>query len=279
MLCKPREQGCLNLRSGKPIRSRKMSGIASGLAILFLLSGCASGRYIEKPTSPPPQLGISSRDEAISVALTHVIIPNGPGAWVKDARWDEYVIKVQNLTGSPMTVERVRILDPRGVYIDSGVDPSQLEKVSETMARIYKDAGIQFAIGMAPAAVGGAALAAGSIGTAAGALALAPVAMIAAPIYFFGKQHADQKDKEAIEAGFHRRRLNNSTTLAGNATIIGSVFFPMVPNPRSLAVEYRMGNTLRTIELPTEEKLKGLHVAPPAPTTAGKKGEKKETGE
>lgn len=237
-----------------------MKRIALCMVVLFLFSGCATdSRYITTPSSLSQDLEISSRDNNLSANLNYLILPDGPGAWVKGARWDEYVLTVRNLSDKPLTVEKIRLIDPRGLYIESGIDPEQLETLSEAMASQYKDAGISVAIGVAPAVVGGAAVAAGSIGAAAGAMVLAPVAAIAAPVYFLGKQHAKQQDREAIQKEFTRRRLG-TFTLSGNATISGSSFYPIIPNPKALVVDYRIGSEIKVIEV-SLERLKGLHVA------------------
>lgn len=238
--------------------------IITVLLIVGFLSGCASSsRYIATPTAPPPDLGISSKDDNLSVTLNYLILPNGLGAWVKGARWDEYVLTVRSICNKALTVEKIRLIDPRGLYIESGADPEQLETLSEALAEQYKDIGISVAIWAVPSALVGVAIATTSIGTAVGvataAAVLAPVVLVAAPIYYFGKQHAKQQDKEAIQRELTRRRLS-TFTLSGNATITGSVFYPIIPNPKALVVDYRIGSEMKVLEI-SLDKLKGLHVA------------------
>lgn len=238
-----------------------IKGVIVMLGVVFL-SACATSRYIEAPTTAPPELGISSSDDNLSVSVNSLILPGGPGSWVKGARWDEYVLTIRNLSDKPLTVEKIRLIDPRGVYIASGVNPGQLEKLSEAMIEEYKDMGTMVAISAAPSVVAGAAMAAGAFGAAAGMVVLAPVAIIAGPAYYFGKKYADQKDREAIEREFRRKNLGNFT-LADNATIQGSVFYPIIPNPKAIVFDYRIGSEMKVIEV-SLEKLKGLHVAPKA---------------
>lgn len=230
------------------------------MTVLFLLQGCASGRYIENRSTPPPDAGISSKDSNLEVTLNYVILPNGPGSWVKDARWDEYFITLRNLSNRPVTIEKVSLIDPRGVYIKSGLNPGQLTSESEMLAEGYKDLGMTVAI-----EAGGAALwlasgaAVGAMG--AGALVLGPALLLAGPGYLLYSRYAKTKDLENIAKEFQRREISN-LTLAGNATTQGSKFFPIVPNPRDLVVDYRMGSEIKTLDL-SLEKLKGLHVASP----------------
>lgn len=245
------------------IKKTPMKLISLLVAILFLFSGCASSRYITNPSTIPPDLGISSQDNNINVSLKYLILPNGDGAWVKDARWDEYVFTVRNISDKPLTVERIRLIDPRGLYIERGVDPSQLETLSETLAKEYKDMGIMIAAETAIPV----AFAAGAVGM--GAMVLAPVALVGGGLWYLGKKHADVKDFENINKEFNRRQLT-SFTLSSNATITGSAFFPMIPNPKALVVDYRIGSEMKVIEV-SLEKLAGLHVSSAKDTKEEKK--------
>jgi len=237
--------------------TKKVKVMGSAVVIVLMViffSACASNsRYISKPTVPPPDLSISSRDDNLGLNLNYVIVPDGPGSWVKGARWDEYVLTVRNISNKPVTVESIRLIDPRGLYIESNINPWQLEKASEALAEQYKDMGISTTIAVAAQAAGYAA-------AAAGAWAVVPVTGLAMPAYLFGKEHSQVKDREEIEREFTRRQLS-TFTLSGNATIQGSALFPIIPNPKALVVDYRIGNKMRTLEV-SLEKLQGLHIAP-----------------
>jgi len=240
------------------------------IIVFFVFNGCASSRLVEKPTENSPDLHMSSNNEQINMSLNNVLIPNGPGSWIKDAKWDEYVVTITNLSSKPLSIAKFSLVDPRGIYLDAGTDVITLEKTSERLAKAYKEAGIDFAIGAAPTALVVAGMAAGTVGAVVGATVLLPVAIVAAPIAYFSRQNAEIKDREDVLAEFNHRRLANGTTITGNATITGSLFFPMVPNPQVLVMEYRIDNTISTIELKTQ-KIQGIHVAskeaPPATAT------------
>ncbi len=138
--------------------------------VLFLcsLAACATtGRYITTPSAPPPDLGIAASTEELRASLDYVLIPNGPGAWVKEARWDEYVLTIRNFFAAPFTVDKIRLIDPRGLYMESTVNPWQLEKMSETLLAQYQEAGIAVAVYAAPTAITGIALGVGGLGAGA----------------------------------------------------------------------------------------------------------------
>jgi len=232
------------------------------LGILFI-SGCATTRFISNPT-PPQELKISGQDQNFEAVLDYIILPNGSAAWVKDALWDEYALTIRNLSDKALTIEKIRLIDPRGVYIDGGINPYQLESATKALAAVYKEAGIGVAVG-----VGTTALA------IAAPLAFTPVAIVALPlyeVYSLSKAGTDISDREKIDKEFARRNLS-TVTLAGNATIAGSAFFPIVPSPKALVIDYRMKSEIKTLEI-SLEKLAVLHVAPknPQKTSPEEKG-------
>jgi len=267
-------------RSGKVERGLilKWTSLTFLIIVFFVFNGCASSRLVEKPTENSPDLHMSSNNEQINMSLNNVLIPNGPGSWIKDAKWDEYVVTITNLSSKPLSIAKISLVDPRGVYLDAGTDVITLEKTSERLAKAYKEAGIDFAVGVAPSALIVAGVAAGTVGAVAASTILLPVALVAAPIVYFKRQNDEVKDREDVLAEFNRRRLANGMTITGNATITGSLFFPMVPNPQDLVMEYRIDNTISTIELKTQ-KIQGIHVVSketPQPTTTTKDNGSKE---
>lgn len=258
----------------------RVSQLSSLLALLSVAlgMGCATTRYVSAPAAPPPELGISSNDENLSVTVDSLIVPNGPGSWVKGARWDEYQLTIRNLSNERTTIMHVRLIDPRGLYIDSGADPWQLERTSEMLAEEYKTAGLSMVVGTAPALITGLAATSGSVGGAMAAATAAPFVGLAAPFIIMGSEVARWKDREHIQDEFNERQLGTHGahfTLSGDATITGSVFFPLIPNPRALVIDYSLAQdmaSVKSLEV-TLEKLEGLHVAvPPALQTSPQAG-------
>jgi len=220
-------------------------------------------RFIEEPEGDPPRLGFASSEEDFAISIEHLIVPGGPGSWVRDAKWDEFVLRVSNTSSEIVTVTSVQVLDPRGLFINAGADPYSVESLSDQMVADYKDVGISVAIFAAPSALVGAAVAGGSVaamGAAATvAVVAAPVAAVAAPVYFFKRRAKKRNDKENIEEEFNSRQHSRPLMLAGGGSVVMSSFFPIVPSPQLLAVSYSVGTEQRMLQIPLDA-LAGLHV-------------------
>ena len=101
-------------------------------------------------------------------------------------------------------------------------------------------------------------VASAGIGTA-GAAAAATVTAVALPVYGLTIWGINMHHKSAIKAEFNRRRLPLPLSLAPGETRTGSLFFPMVPNPRSLNLNWSNESATGESALPLDF-LRGLHV-------------------
>src|SRR5258708_7879003 len=85
------------------------------LAVIVLLAftGCVSSRYKEagKSTPPPRLLNVAFAPAPLEAALSTLITYNGPGAWKRDAFWDEYVVTLHNPGSEPLTVSSAGLVD------------------------------------------------------------------------------------------------------------------------------------------------------------------------
>ena len=94
---------------------------------------------------------------------------------------------------------------------------------------------------------------------AAGAAAAATATEVALPVYGLATLGRNTRYKAAIKAEFNRRRLPLPLSLAPGETRTGSLFFPMVPNPRSLSLDWSNESGKRDSALALDF-LRGLHV-------------------
>ena len=204
---------------------------------LFALGGCAATtRHIANP-SPPKDVGLKAAADELEVELHHVIVPDGPGSWVKGAKWTEWVVSVKNLRKGDVTIYRINLIDSRGAFISPDYSsPYQLETASEI---IGKGQARSQAAGAATTAIGYAGMA---LGAATGIPLLGAIISYAGGTYAWQQAHTiDAKDREAVVAEFKKRTLPAYLQLSGGGQVKGSVFFPIVPEPQSLVVTYRHG--------------------------------------
>lgn len=247
-----------------------------GLLLLAALpfTGCVSNKYKEaKKDTPPPQLlNVAFASAPLEATLNTVITYNGPGSWKRDAFWDEYVVTLRNPGSQPLTVSAVSLTDFAGALRPDGGDPWALEKQSKTLEQKYHDAGVAFVRYTTPGVliVGAGAAAIGSAGVFSAAFTtIAGATLIALPVYYAGVLTINHQNKVAMQKEFSRRRLELPLTLAPGETRTGSCFFPMGPNPRSLALHWSNESGRGDTVLPLDF-LRGLHIKTAAPTATDK---------
>jgi hypothetical protein len=257
-----------------PIRAPSSGGLRALLCVVLLsaalccATGCVSPRYKQasKKTPPPVMLNVNFPPAPLEASLVTLIVSGGPGSWKKEAFWDEYVATFRNSADRPLQVGSVVLVDGTGVPQYTGEDPWKLERESKSLERRYRDAGMTVVRIAAPRALVTAAeppaVASAGIG-AAGAATAATATAVALPVYGATVLSLNLHNKKAIKKEFNRRRLSLPLVLAPGETRVGSLFFPLVPNPRSLIVtwssESANGDSQAKDVLPLDF-LRGLHV-------------------
>lgn len=232
------------------------------LSVLMVgLAGCAGARYISTPSNPPPSLELKASDANVEIALHYIIVPDGPGSWTKEAAWTEWRVTIKNASPFDVPISEMSLIDPRGVYVGSQYATiSALESETVILGKAYKDWFVGSAGATAIATVGSSAAAQAAISTGSmipiyGLSYLATLPSILFP-------YLEAKDREAVEAEFHRRQLPSPLKLSAGASVTGSVFFPIVPRPNALVIGYRRSEN----EKPSQIKLplSQLWTPPPA---------------
>ena len=219
----------------------RLAGTLLMSALFALTAGCLSPRYQHASKKNTPQAVSLNRDfppAQLQSRLNTLIVSGGPGSWKKEAFWDEYVVTLHNSGAQPLQVTSAELMDFNGVPRQPGNDPWKLERESKSLARRYRDAGVTVVRIAAPrllvtTAEPSVAAAAGIGGAGAAATTATAVAL---PIYGATVLGINLHNKKSIAAEFSRRRLPLPVVIAPGEARTGSLFFPMVPNPRSLIV-------------------------------------------
>jgi hypothetical protein len=263
---------CGSMRTRWPRTRLAPLAVALAGAAICLLTGCVSSKYkfASKNTPPVRALNVNFPPAPFQANLYTVITFGGPGSWKREAFWDEYVVSIHNQGDQPLQIASVTLVDFAGTPRLAGDDPWALERESKSLERRYRDAGMTFVRIAAPrvlvAAAEPGAIASAGIGSA-GAAAAATATAVALPVYGLAIWGINSHNKAAIKAEFTRRRLTLPLSLAPGETRTGSLFFPMVPNPRSLGVNWSnesgKGDSVLALDF-----LHGLHVKAAAADTA-----------
>jgi hypothetical protein len=257
--------------------SRRSAVIAAVLAawVLCLQCGCVATKYklAKKNTLPVQLVDIAfPPSPPLQVRLASLISYGGPGSWKREALWDEYVVTLENRGERPLIIDSATLVDPEGMPYGAGSDPWALERQSRKLEQQYKDHGQAFLRAAGPGVlmvgVGAATISAaggGAMFIAPAVAGAAVVAVVALPVYYASVLMINHHNKHAVMTEFMRRRLALPLTLAPGETRAGSLFFPMVRSPASLALRWSNEAGAATATLPLEF-LHDLHVpAAPAP--------------
>jgi len=249
-----------------------------GLAVLLalLVTGCATQREsvdvpstyrfhfidLKKRVGEPPQIGISETDGTLRVTLDHLLCPNDPVSWLSNALWDEYLCSIENVSGDPISVQAIRIVDSRGMPVDRQSHPASAALLTMRLATEYERAGTLVVTSYK--------------GRWHHSLLEVPVSKLPGlpwpwngimffytPPELYGSEQFVELQK--ITPEFTARSLGHTSALGlgPGAEATGSMFFPLVSSPRSLEVDYAIqaeGTQPTQTVVMSLDKLAGLHL-------------------
>ena len=243
--------------------------VATLAALSVLLSGCVSTKYkmARKDTPPPVPLNLATVQPPIEAVLNTVIVYQGPGSWKRAAFWDEYVVTLHN-QGEPAADHRLgsaggfRRRQACAWRQSVGLGKGKQDPRAE-VSRCRHSLRAQRGTGRAPRR-GRRRFCRRRLHVAGAPPACGDGLPVALPVYYLIVWYINSSNKTAIVAEFTRRRLALPLLLAPGETRTGSLFFPMVPNPRSLSLHWSSGAATGEASL-SLESLHGLHVKAPVP--------------
>ena len=246
--------------------------LLSAALCTLIFSGCVSSKYqLAKPgnMNAPLALNLAATQPQLETTVNSVIIYQGPGAWKREAYWDEYVLTFANRGNQPVTLDSVTLSGIGAANVAPGVEPWTLEKQSRTLAErgfgLAKDATVQIGSGISTMTAGiviGAAMG-GSGWAAIGTAAVGGV--VALPVFVGTSIYRNVSSRHEIEREFSRRRVSFPVTLVPGQIVQGSVFFPIAPSPQRFVVHHH-GSGESTEQIVDLAPLWSLHLKAPAET-------------
>ncbi len=259
---------------------KKLLFQSSVLMLLLALSGCGGTKVLKEPEPlVVTQSLATASDQRLSGTLDWVIVRDGPGTWAKNVDWDQYLIRVQNLSDESIQVTNITVLDSLGTLIETRETRKQLVKGTKQTKRRYKGEGLKVKAG----ASAGTLIAAGAV---AGATTAAIVAS-AGPWFVFGGGGWSGATMAGVAGGIILvpvlavggvfRGMNNSKVnkhIESQQTLLPvvlqkdeekslDIFFPLTPSPRQVEITYADSQGDHTLIIDTRTALDGLHLVQP----------------
>ncbi len=248
--------------------------LSPGAAILIMfsawaLAGCGGTKLLKEPQPIETTQALASEsDTRISATLDWVIVRDGPGTWARNADWDEYLVRVENLRDEPVQIIDITVVDSLGMRIDSRKNRRQLVKGTKQTQRRYKNDGITVEAGLSGTTMVGAAagVAAGSSGLGAAAIygsgatagAAAAVVVLTPVVAVGGIARGINNSK--VDAEIRSRQTPLPVELASHEQLSLNVFFPLAPSPRQIEITYVDSLGEGVLLVNTADVLDGLHL-------------------
>lgn len=239
------------------------------LGMVLGLSGCGGHKILKQAEPMPTTQVLASADDArLAANLDWVVFRDGPGTWVRNADWDQYLVTVTNNSDDVLEIRNATVYDYLEVPADTQASRKLLLRGSKQTARRYKNEGLKVKAGMggttlivAGTATGAAAV---SLGAAAiyGSSAMAATAvtgLLIAPALAVGgimKGVNGQKVAKAID----EKQVDLPLRIQPGETQYVNLFFPLSPSPQKLELTYRAQQTDQVLSIDTSSALSGLHL-------------------
>jgi len=247
------------------------------LACTVVLSGCGGTKVLKEaqPIQNTQPLATVS-DQQVTATLDWVIVRDGPGTWAKNADWDEYLLRVSNLSDQPIQVTRVIVVDSLDTRIESQPKRKQLVKGSKQTTRRYRDSGIQVKAGRgagtllvagaavtvigvaaASAAATGAIMSGATVGAGAGA-AVGGLLLLGPALAVGGIVRGVRNS--AVSNQIEQRQTVLPLELSAGEELTLDVFFPLAPSPGMVEIIYTDATGEHSLIIDTSTALNGLHI-------------------
>ena len=248
------------------------------LVLLAALAGCGGTRLLKDPAMPALEHALAgTSDGRLALDLDFVIVRNGPGSWARNGDWDEYLLRLRNLTDAPLEIDEVRVEDSSGLEAGPLAGRRDLVAASRRTIRRYGAQGLKLqagrgggalvatGVGIGVVGYGGAVAGAtnaflGAGGAAGGGgAAVAGGLVLAAPV-LVGVGIVRAVNNARVDDRIGARATPLPLSVPAGATVAVDLFFPLSPSPRAVSVHYRTAAGPQVLRLDAGPALSGLHL-------------------
>jgi len=259
----------------------KLYWLIARLTICFaciVLTSCAGPRVVDV-AAPAERIVVkrplaTASDGVLTAELNWITVRNGPGSWVTDANWDEYILSIRNDSSSTIRIRNVTINDSLDNEFSTSARRTTLRKQSKVTLKRYEDLGLE----VKPGFSGDALMFAGTVAQTAGATATMeilkgslaigaiPVAIgavvVLSPALIIGGTMRNIRHNEISEM-IVERHSNLPILLKSEEEQVQHFFFPIAPSPQQVEITYVSDAKARKLVIDTKSALRGLHLLQP----------------
>ena len=235
-----------------------------------LLTACGGGTRLIKNAAPPPAVAAAlaaGADGATAASLDWVIVREGPGSWARNADWDEYLLRVRNVSAQPLQVTGVTVFDSMGHANAMSSSRSALVYASRVNSRRYEASGLRVAAGHGGVALAAAGATASYVGVGIGSAGVigGGAAAAAGGLLLMGPTMVTMAIMRSVRKSAVSKRMVERSTRFPLAVGLGQeqaldVFFPLSPSPTRVDIHYSDSAGAHSLSIDTAKALAGLHL-------------------
>jgi len=246
----------------------------------IMIAGCGGVKLLKEPQPQQTTQPLSTAaDDKVTSTLDWVIVRNGPGAWAKNADWDEYLLRIHNSSAEPILITNITVLDSLEYPVLRRSNRRQLVKGSKENARRYRDSGltVKAGAGAGELLVAGAAVTVVGVGVAASAVSTTAygavwtggvatgTATAATGLLLLGPALAvggilRGVNNRRVDDEIQRRRTVLPLTVPPGQQQPLDVFVPIAPGPVQVDLFYVDDEGEHRLTFDTRAVLAGLHL-------------------
>lgn len=106
-------------------------------------AGCSGTKMLKEPL--PMELTrvlASTGNQNLTVNLEWVFVRDGPGSWARNVDWDEYLIRIKNVSSDRIDITGVAVVDSQETSLVTSADRAELVRACKATVKRYKSANI-----------------------------------------------------------------------------------------------------------------------------------------
>lgn len=243
---------------------------------LLLLTACYGPRINKKTVNNEidyTRILSETQNQDIALRLNTILVKNQANSWAKDAKWDEYIFQVINLSSTSMYIKEIVVYDALGDKIHSLQTRKELKVATSSQKSKFKNNGFSIKWGAGSTVlltesilgtVVGTGIAAGLAGTGAITTSAGTLTVAGGAIFFAVPAIAISgivklMNNKKIDKQLKNRQSHLPKLIESRQQTHLDLFYPSIPGPKKIAVYYTLNNQKKKLTLDLNARFDKLH--------------------